>query len=372
MVVYMRFALENQNNSHSRHVFKHFMVFVVYYLVADMASYVFDRQTFFSAKFFNHLSMYAAISITTYIGYLWNNFFDVVFNVQNKKRVRTVIYLLPFILSVVILFVNLFTGWIFYVGEDNVYRRGDYAFISFILQYVSFGILAVRAMCHKFPVKTIRYLKLRNSFIWLGLFTLVFGVFQVLAGGNIALQCLGMTASIFIMFLRFQDDQITNDILTGLNNRYALDAYIADKTKEYANGQHGANRLYLIMMDVNYFKRINDLHGHLEGDKALKTVASTLKKIGSTYNSDLFIARFGGDEFAAVYESSSERKVKQLCADIKATLKSESESFKYLLTVGTGYAVYPGKTMSMATLYEIADKELYIDKDKMKGITSGE
>ena len=178
MVVYMRFALENQNNSHSRHVFKHFMMFVVYYLVADMASYVFDNRTFFSAKFFNHASMFAAISLTTYIGYLWNNFFDVVFNIQDNKRARKIIYLLPVLLSIVCLFINLFTGWFFSMGEENIYSRGSYAFVSFFLQYVSFGVLAVRAMYHKFPVKTIRYLKLRNSFIWLGLFTLVFGILQ--------------------------------------------------------------------------------------------------------------------------------------------------------------------------------------------------
>lgn len=367
MVVYMRIALENQNNSHSRYVFKHFIAFVLLYLIADMSSYIFDMQTYFSAKFFNHLSMFASVSLTAYIGYLWNRFFDVVFGINNHKRLRTAIYLLPFVAVTILLFANLFTEWLFIIDENNVYSRGQYAYVSFFLQYVSFGVLAIRAIVYRFSVKTIRYLKLRNSFIWLGMLTMVFGVFQIIAQGEIALQCLGMTASIFIMFLRFQDDQITNDLLTGLNNRYALDTYLEDKIKLYASGAHAKRKLYLIMMDINYFKRINDMYGHIEGDEALKTVAETLKKIGSKHKSDLFIARFGGDEFSSVFESTSENEVKKLCLEIKETLKSNTDGMKYLLTMGVGYARYTGKSMSLASFYELADKALYDDKDRMKG-----
>ena len=129
---------------------------------------------------------------------------------------------------------------------------------------------------------------------------------------------------------------------------------------------HGRRHLYLVMMDVNYFKRINDIYGHVEGDKALKTVAATLKKIGAEYKSELFIARLGGDEFSAVFESESERRVNQLCLDIQENLRSETEKSKYLLTVGTGFALYTGKTMAIDELYERADKALYENKEKMK------
>ena len=193
---------------------------------------------------------------------------------------------------------------------------------------------------------------------------------QIITGGAVAFQCLGITGSIFILFTRFQDDQITNDILTGLNNRCALDAYIEDKIKIYADGTHGGASLYLIMMDINYFKRINDNYGHVEGDKAIKLVAHILKTVASPYKTDLFVARFGGDEFAAVFETNSENKVKILCEDIKNALADETKDLRYLLSIGTGYAVYGGKTMSLLSLYDRADKALYEDKDRMKGISA--
>ena len=367
MIVYMRFALENQNNSHSRFVFKKFIIFVVLYLVADMASYIFDTRQFFGARFLNHVSMFASVFLTAYVGFFLNYFFDVVFHIKDNKNRRIGLYLIPAGLILLLLFINLFTGWLFAIKENNVYVRGPLSFVSFFLQYISFGVLALRAIFYKYPVRTIRYVKLRNSFIWVGALSLFFGALQIIAGGNIALQCFGITAGVFIIFSRFQDDQITNDILTGLNNRYALDTYIEDKIKDYPDGVHGGQSLYLLMMDINFFKRINDVHGHVEGDRALKIVAATLKKVGAKYKSDLFIARFGGDEFAAVFESNSERKVQLLCEEITKTLVDDSQDLSYRLAMGAGYALYTGRAMTLISLYDRADKALYEDKAKIKG-----
>ena len=366
LIIYMRHALENQNNSHSRYTFKRFILFVIWSLVADLASYVFDKRQFFGAKFLSHTSMLFSVFLTAYVGYLLNLFFDVVFHVKDEQKKRRVIYFLPVALVSVLLFLNLFTGCLYSMGEENIYVRGPLSVVSFSLQYISFAVVALRAIFFKFSVRTIRYVKLRNSFVWVGVLTLFFGILQIITFGNIAFQCLGITASIFIVFSRFQDDQITNDILTGLNNRYALDTYIEDKIKLYADGTHGGTSLYLVMMDINYFKRINDTHGHVEGDKALKLVAYILKTIGGAYKSDLFIARFGGDEFAAVFEANSEHKVQILCEDIKNALADETKDLRYLLTMGAGYAVYTGKNMSLESLYDRADKALYADKDRVK------
>lgn len=365
MVVFMRAVLENRNNSHARYMFKRLIVVVVACLSADMLSYVFDARIFFGSGVLHRLSMFLSVLLTVCVGSIWNLFFDVIFHVRASKK-RWALYMLPVAVAFVCLFVNLFTGWLFSFDANNVYARGPFAFVSFFLQYFLLGVLIFRAIFFKFTVKTLRYAKLRLSFILVCLLSLVFGFFQIVALGKIALHCFGVTASIFIMFLRFQDDQITNDLLTGLNNRYALDAYIEDKIKIYQDGKHARTQLYLVMMDVNDFKSINDIYGHFEGDMALKRVATALKKVGASHKSSLFIARFGGDEFAAVFETSSERRVIELCNDIKDTLKNETADKEYSLTIGTGYALYTGKTMSIAALYENADKELYEDKDRMK------
>ena len=367
LVSYMRFSIENSINSHSRFIFKRLMVFTIVCLLCDMLSYVFDMQTFVAAKFFNYVFTSASVFMTSFVGYYWNHFFSVIFHLNDdKKQSKKILFLSPVILISVFLFVNLFNGSLFYVDELNVYSRGPLAFVSFILQYLLFAVLIIRAIYMKRQKKGVRYSKLTATFIWIGVIALAFGLMQILGGGKIALHCFGLAAGVFIMFLRFQDEQITNDILTGLNNRYALDAYFEDKLKVYESGIWGRRRLYLIMMDINNFKRINDNYGHVEGDKALKLVAASLKSIANEYGNQLFIARYGGDEFCAVYETASEKKVIELCRLIRETLMKESDGYKYRIVMGAGYSVYIGKSMPLATLYESADKALYANKDFIK------
>ena len=366
LILYMRYSLNNRNNSHSRFIFKRFILVTAWSLVADMVSYMVDKAAIPCGRLINHTSMFFSVLLTTYVGYLFNKFYDVVFNTPGDRNKKKIAYLTPVALVFFLLIVNLFTGWFFSIDDANVYTRGPAAVLSFFLQYISFGIVSARALIFKRNAKSMRQIKLRNSFIVIGCLFLTFGLLQVTMGGAIALQCLGVTISIFVLFLHFQDDQITHDILTGLNNRYALDAYLEDKVKDYVDGAGVAASLYLLMMDVNYFKTINDNYGHTEGDKALKAVADSLKRVGARYKSTLFLARFGGDEFAAVFESNSERKVKLLCNEFKAELAEAAKEFRYPLKMGVGYALYRGYNMSIESFYEVADKSLYEDKDRVK------
>ena len=366
LVLYMRFALNNRNNYRLRFFFKRFLELAAVALVADTLSYAFDRHVFAGAREINYLATSLSIIITAYVGSLWNRFFDIVLHVKAKKALRNVIFATPVIISFALVIANFYNGWFFVIGEDNVYTRGEYAYISFLIQYFGYFAVAVRAIFHRFKVRTLRYVKMRNSFIMAGCAMLLFGAFQIIGGGSVAMQCCGITAGMFVMFVRFQDDQITNDILTGLNNRYALDTYLEDKMRVYRDGAHSGKRLYLILMDINSFKEINDEHGHIEGDKALKTVAATLKAVGMRCRSSLFLARYGGDEFAAVLETHSEKRPIKLCQDIKDMLATEAEGLDYVLTMGVGYAAYTGTSMSFESFYSLADAALYEDKDRMK------
>jgi len=368
MLLHMRLSLENAVNSHSRRKLKIFMNYVAGCLFADMISYVVEERVFFGARFLNHASMIAAVLLTAFLGYWWNKLFDVFFHLRRESRWFDFLYLLPTVVVAVFLVINFFTGAIWTFDENNVYSRGPLYFVSAICQYISFVTVLFRALFMKKEMRTTsRREKLRSGVIVLCLLTLAFGLLQIFTAGKLSLHCFGITAGVFIIFIRFQDDQITNDTLTGLNNRYALDTYIVDKMIDYSDGQHGGRRLYLIMMDVDRFKRINDLYGHIEGDKALKCVASNLKKMGADHRGTLFLARFGGDEFAAVFEADSDNIVQKLCDSIKASVKEETDSWRYLITVSAGFAVYTGRGMTMESFYSMADSALYSDKSGRAG-----
>jgi two-component system cell cycle response regulator len=84
------------------------------------------------------------------------------------------------------------------------------------------------------------------------------------------------------------------DFLTGLHNRRYLHARLSE---ELARAQRGHQSVTCLMIDVDYFKRINDRYGHLAGDAVLREVAQRIDAQMRTSDTG---ARFGGDEFAIV------------------------------------------------------------------------
>ena len=362
LIMFMRVALENQNNSHMRIWFKRFVIIALASVFFDMLTYVFDRQMFPGARLGNQVSMFLTIFLTAFVGTLWNRFFDIIFRLDDHRVRRWLIYLVPTFIALILLIVNCFNGMMYRISDDNIYIRGEHYWISFTVQYISFVFVIIRSLIFDLGVKTLRRRRMRNGILWLGFLTLVFGVFQAISDGKLAVNCLGITTGIFIMFVRFQDEQITNDILTTLHNRYALDTHINDKIKEYSAGHRRGNTLYFIMMDVDNFKSINDIYGHNEGDEVLRAIAFQLKNVGLKYKTDLFLARYAGDEFCAVFESPSRERVDELVSDIKNEVSLLSEERGHHMSISVGYAAYAGKNMDIETLFELADKALYIDK----------
>jgi|GEM_PF-458670 len=88
------------------------------------------------------------------------------------------------------------------------------------------------------------------------------------------------------------------DALTGIFNRRAFDEELERCTEEQQSGQSAC----IMMLDVDYFKKFNDTHGHKAGDEVLKAVARQLKE---TAGKDHIVCRYGGEEFAVLLRGES-------------------------------------------------------------------
>ena len=93
--------------------------------------------------------------------------------------------------------------------------------------------------------------------------------------------------------LKYQqaEDSATTDYLTGLPNARSLFVHLS---RELARCRRTGTSLAVMVCDLDNFKQINDLYGHLEGDNLLKDFAARLKEICRGYD---YVARMGGDEF---------------------------------------------------------------------------
>jgi diguanylate cyclase (GGDEF)-like protein len=144
----------------------------------------------------------------------------------------------------------------------------------------------------------------------------------------------------------------THDELTNLYNRRVAYSTLEDYIKQ-ANERRPS--LTVCFIDVDQLKKVNDCHGHSEGDNLLKTVARSLKE--QVRSSDL-ICRLGGDEFVVIFPSCTAASAEIIIDRIRNSLnKLHHIDFSY------GFAEYHHDApASAASLIETADQNMYRDK----------
>jgi len=148
------------------------------------------------------------------------------------------------------------------------------------------------------------------------------------------------------------------DSLTGVGNRAAFDERLAGELERAKRTQRP---LVLCLLDVDYFKRFNDAHGHLAGDAALQVVARTLD---DTVRKMDFVARYGGEEFAVIAPEcnppSAASLAERLCAAVKeAVVELHHSRFKVTISVGVAFAHWPHHARTPGELIQAADTHLY-------------
>jgi diguanylate cyclase (GGDEF)-like protein len=174
--------------------------------------------------------------------------------------------------------------------------------------------------------------------------------------------------SLMLLFINIQNAQITTDVLTGLYNRSQLAAYLTRKTDRIRAGLH----LYLIMLDLDRFKSINDTYGHLVGDDALIRAADILRAAAGPAD---FLVRYGGDEFLIIAERANEEEVSALLAKIHALAESSNASgaYPYKLIFSGGWSCWPAEGGSIDLFISEADRLMYrkkAEKQRLDGEVS--
>lgn len=155
----------------------------------------------------------------------------------------------------------------------------------------------------------------------------------------------------------------TMDELTQLPNRRYFEEYFQNNWKI---AKQNAMSISLVMCDVDYFKKINDAHGHIVGDMVLKEIA---KAIQISYPKKLdFVARYGGEEFIIVLCDTSLDVVSQICINIQDNIRNiHKKSFQNInlnqITMSLGISSTIPKDDDSEKLLRYADNALYEAKN---------
>lgn len=151
--------------------------------------------------------------------------------------------------------------------------------------------------------------------------------------------------------------QANTDALTGQLNRHALNKALGELI---VTGERRKTTFSMLMMDIDFFKPINDNHGHDVGDKALQHVARCISNQLREWD---LCARFGGEEFIVLLPSTSTQEAMAVAERIRQAVESTPlDHPKLSLTISIGVATYaPGMNAEM--LLKAADNGVYEAKE---------
>jgi diguanylate cyclase (GGDEF)-like protein len=152
------------------------------------------------------------------------------------------------------------------------------------------------------------------------------------------------------------------DHLTGVASRSTFDRRLAEELERARRQQLPMS---VIMFDVDHFKQINDTCGHLTGDAILRLVADCLTRHLRSYD---VLARFGGDEFAAICSACGAAEIEAPIRRVQSAIRSISvpaANGRRGLTLSIGAAIVPpgARHLTPAQLIRAADRSLYQAKD---------
>jgi diguanylate cyclase (GGDEF)-like protein len=155
-------------------------------------------------------------------------------------------------------------------------------------------------------------------------------------------------------------EQARTDELTGLFNRRHFHERLA---AELARAQRDETAVGLVLLDVDDFKRVNDVHGHPVGDQVLVAFAGVLS---DHVRAGDVVCRSGGEEFAVILPNADDAEAARAAERLVRAVRGAQWGVAGPITASAGVAVAPGDALTVATLFKAADECLLAAKAQGK------
>lgn len=300
-----------------------------------------------------HICLFTIGPLLSYNGYVLIKKL-VYFNndrIHKKNRLLKV----PLFINTIMVLTSVFSHYLFYIDEANVYHRGKYFIVFSIITYFYLAISLVLVIWKRRKIVKREFLSILLFIIFPTLGGLVQSLFYS------ALLMWSSTAfALVIIYVFLQERMVHLDDLTGVWTRGSFESYIENRLKHDIDEKTG-----LIFCDIDDFKSINDEFGHLEGDLAIK---ETTKIIKSVFRKHDIIARLGGDEFIIVLEVDSRQLLDDIVKKIEEAFRcyNQSSNKKYKLECSFGADILDGSNYSIEQFMHHIDCLMYENKGNKK------
>lgn len=173
-------------------------------------------------------------------------------------------------------------------------------------------------------------------------------------------MALALVGVVLYQMQRKLSQAATHDALTGLLNRRAADEFM---DQEVLRAQRQGTPMSVLMIDIDFFKKVNDQHGHAGGDHVLQTLARLLKARARA--TDL-VARWGGEEFLVLLPDTPTAGAQEMAEQLRLAVEKAPllwQEASVPITVSIGVATRSGGTFQASALVASADEALYQAKN---------
>lgn len=152
------------------------------------------------------------------------------------------------------------------------------------------------------------------------------------------------------------------DALTQIYNRRRL---MEEAKKELTKAKTESSNISFLMIDIDYFKKVNDKYGHLAGDKVIKMVVEFCK---AKLRIEDIIGRYGGEEFIIILPNTDKENAMNIAEDIRQYIQNfkiyfKQEKINVTVSIGVACAIIKDDSIDIEKLINEADKGLYYAKN---------
>ena len=312
-----------------------------------------NGTNFFGSYYINYVFTVIYFLLNGLVPLLWFKYMYIFYDTSPKKSISQ-ITAIPYLLYLILIFINCFTDILFSINSNNQYQREDGFWLIVILNmtYILASVVVIIL-----AITRNRGFRSEGKHILLGMLLVALGIVLQLYFWEDSFILLTFLLFMLIVFLRFQNLEMLVDPLTGLGNRRRMQLYI-DKLSRKRKGEFSA-----IVFDIDDFKDINDLYGHIYGDRVLIVISKILEK--SAGNKKITCIRYGGDEFIVI---TPKEEVNEFIAKFKKLLRefNDHKEFPSKIDVSIGVSEFTvNSEINMEYIINTADKLMY-EKKKLK------
>lgn len=328
-------------------------------MICDLIQVLYDGTMYRYSSIIENVTIFLYYVLHCSVAFIFGLYVDYELYPDTERFKKKVpFYCIPMVVNLIMCIVSFWNGFYFVIDENNSYVRGTLFYLPIV---ISFGY-----MMHIFYM-LIKYKKEKmiiDESMQKELYTRLFvfptvsclGAFlQILIPGTAWIFSI-TTLAILINYITVQNGYMARDHLTGLYNRGQLESFMNYQLKNLKKGHY----FFLILIDMDKFKEINDTYGHVVGDDALINAARLLR--GNCKRKTDYVARLGGDEFVIIGQCEEIATVDTIIKRMHNVMdRFNKESGKpYKIQFSAGYTVYDGNGhATLDTLISDADRKMY-------------